>query len=151
MIGYSCWWDHSWLVQCLTCLFPFLHHSLVHTGLEITDWLCFPSTATDSRTASQPYTDWFGVGSSGYGWPPHLWPTRCDGPRLSPTLVRNLAISGCHTIPRLTAGVDLWFGAPRDSCYFLSVNLARQVAWIQTTQLATTPVQRITINWVCNS
>ena len=41
-------------------------------------------------------------------------------------------MGGCHLIQILRAAV-FWFGVPRDSCYSLSVNSSRQVAWAQTT------------------
>ena len=44
----------------------------------------------------------------------------------------NLAMGGCRLIQALRAAV-FWFGVPRDSCYSLSVNSSRQVAWAQTT------------------
>ena len=112
----------------------------------ITDWLCFlwfecnfvkpQPQPTVGQQASRNLlgSAWVLVVMADHLTYDHLNVMVSGCPQLG-VLDRNLAMGGCHLIPRFNAGLDIWFGAPRDSCYAFPVNLTRQVAWEQTTPL----------------
>lgn len=80
MIGYSCWWGHNWLVQYLTCLFPFLHHRLVLAEICrvcVILWWSFllVSNQPDNPTAKPLNLTLFNWSRAGL---PHPWLPQAD-------------------------------------------------------------------------